>query len=149
MSDLVRFGVSIPRPLLEAFDQLIESKGYPNRSEAIRDLVRDALSEARWEAQGEGAGGIVLVYDHHKKELTDRLVEIQHDALDLVVSTLHVHLDHHRCLEVIVVRGPAERIGRLADRLRSLKGVIYCSTARIGVDQEGAAIPAPPRTASR
>lgn len=136
MSDLVRFGVSIPGPLLETFDQLIEGKGYPNRSEAIRDLVRDAISEARWEARGEGAGGIVLVYDHHKKELTDRLVEIQHDALDLVVSTLHVHLDHHRCLEVIVVRGPAERIGRLADRLRSLKGVIYCSTARIGVDEE-------------
>jgi CopG family transcriptional regulator, nickel-responsive regulator len=135
MSDLVRFGVSIPGPLLEAFDRLIESKGYPNRSEAIRDLVRDALSEARWEAQGEGAGGIVLVYDHHKKELTDRLVEIQHDSLDLVVSTLHVHLDHHRCLEVIVVRGPAERIGQLADRLRSLKGVIYCSTARIGVEE--------------
>ncbi len=134
MSDLVRFGVSIPGPLLEAFDDLIENKGYPNRSEAIRDLVRDALSEARWEAQGEGAGGIVLVYDHHKKELTDRLVEIQHGALDLVVSTLHVHLDHHRCLEVIVVRGPTDRIGRLADRLRSLKGVIYCSTARIGVD---------------
>jgi CopG family transcriptional regulator, nickel-responsive regulator len=135
MSDLVRFGVSIPGPLLEAFDRLIERKGYPNRSEAIRDLVRDTLSEARWEAQGEGAGGIVLVYDHHKKELTDRLVEIQHDSLDLVVSTLHVHLDHHRCLEVIVVRGPAERIGQLADRLRSLKGVIYCSTARIGVEE--------------
>lgn len=133
MSDLVRFGISIPGPLLEAFDQLIESKGYSTRSEAIRDLVRDALSEARWEAHGEGAGGIVLVYDHHKKELMDRLVEIQHEALDLVVSTLHVHLDHHRCLEVIVVRGQAERIGQLSDKLRSLKGVIYCSTARVGV----------------
>lgn len=133
MSDLARFGVSIPGPLLEAFDQLIESKGYSTRSEAIRDLVRDALSEARWEARGEGAGGIVLVYDHHKKELMDRLVEIQHEALDLVVSTLHVHLDHHRCLEVIVVRGQAERIGELSDRLRSLSGVIYCSTARVGV----------------
>lgn len=120
---------------MEAFDRMIKSKGYPNRSEAIRDLIRDTISEARWESRGEGAGGIVLVYDHHKKELTDRLVEIQHDALDLVVSTLHVHLDHHRCLEVIVVRGAAERIGRLADRLRSLKGVIYCSTARIGVDE--------------
>lgn len=137
MSDLVRFGVSFPGHLLEAFDQMIRSKGYPNRSEAVRDLVRDALSESRWETQGEGAGGIVLVYDHHSKELTDRLVEIQHDALDLVVSTLHVHLDHHRCLEVIVVKGHAERIGHLADRLRSLKGVIYCSTARIGVDELG------------
>lgn len=135
MSDLARFGVSIPAPLLEAFDQLIRGKGYSNRSEAIRDLVRDALSEARWEARGEGAGGIVLVYDHHKKELMDRLVEIQHEALDLVVSTLHVHLDHHRCLEVIVVRGHADRIGELSDRLRSLKGVIYCSTARVGVDE--------------
>jgi len=139
MSNLVRFGVSFPGHLLEAFDQMIRRKGYPNRSEAVRDLVRDALSESRWEAEGggEGAGGIVLVYDHHRKELTDRLVEIQHDALDLVVSTLHVHLDHNRCLEVIVVRGNAERIGHLADRLRSLKGVVYCSTARIGVDELG------------
>lgn len=139
MSELVRFGVSIEDPLLTAFDEHIQRQGYRNRSEAIRDLIRGVLSEARWEEEGEGAAGIVLVYDHHKKELTDRLVDIQHDALDLVVSTLHVHLDHDRCLEVIVARGPADRIGRLADELRSLKGVFYCSAARIGIEPNNSA----------
>jgi CopG family nickel-responsive transcriptional regulator len=128
---LIRFGVSIEKELLDDFDALIEERGYSNRSEAIRDLIRGYAAEQVWEAGGEAAGGIVLVYDHHQRELSERLVEIQHDALDIVVSNLHVHLSHHHCLEVIVVRGGAQAIETLADRLRSQKGVTHCSVARV------------------
>ncbi|MFO7767799.1 MAG: nickel-responsive transcriptional regulator NikR [bacterium] len=133
MSGLVRFGVSIEGDLLDAFDEQNRRRSYHNRSEAIRDLIRTSLAEEEWAEDGQGAGGIVVVYDHHRKELADRLVDIQHDALDIVVSNLHVHLDHHNCLEVIVVKGQAERITRLADELRSLKGVSHCSVARVGL----------------
>jgi len=133
MSRLVRFGVSIQEKLLEAFDHQRKRRSYGNRSEAIRDLIRANLAQEAWEENGEGAGAIVLVYDHHRKDLADRLVDIQHHALDVVVSNLHVHLDHHNCLEVIVVKGPANEITRLADALRSLKGVTHCSVARVGL----------------
>jgi len=131
MTDLVRFGVSIESGLLDEFDTLISERGYSNRSEAIRDLIRDYAAERDWEEGGEAAGGIVFVYDHHQRELSDRLVDIQHDALDIVVSNLHVHLSHHRCLEVIVVRGRAASIRSLVDQLRSQKGVTHCSVARV------------------
>ncbi len=131
MSDLVRFGVSIENGLLDEFDTLIQERGYSNRSEAIRDLIRAYTAEREWEEGGEAAGGIVFVYDHHQRELSERLVDIQHDALDIVVSNLHVHLSHHHCLEVIVVRGRAGAIRSLADQLRSQKGVTHCSVARV------------------
>ncbi len=131
MSDLVRFGVSIENGLLDEFDTLITERGYSNRSEAIRDLIRGYTAEREWEEGGEAAGGIVFVYDHHQRELSERLVDIQHDALDIVVSNLHVHLSHHHCLEVIVVRGRAGAIRSLADQLRSQKGVTHCSVARV------------------
>lgn len=133
MSRLVRFGVSIEEGLLDAFDKQRKRTRYSNRSEAIRDLIRASLAEEAWEENGEAAGAIVLVYDHHKMDLTDRLVDIQHDALDIVVSNLHVHLDHHHCLEVIVVKGPANEIIRLTDALRSLRGVSHSSVARVGL----------------
>jgi CopG family nickel-responsive transcriptional regulator len=131
MSDLVRFGVSIENGLLDEFDTLITERGYSNRSEAIRDLIRGYTAEREWEEGGEAAGGIVFVYDHHQRELSERLVDIQHDALDIVVSNLHVHLSHHHCLEVIVVRGRVGAIRSLADQLRSQKGVTHCSVARV------------------
>ncbi len=146
MSELVRFGVSIEEGLLEAFDDQRERRGYGNRSEAIRDLIRAGLAQEAWEENGLGAGGIVLVYDHHRKELSDRLVDIQHEALDIVVSNLHVHLDHRNCLEVIVVKGPAERITGLADALRSLKGVSHCNVARVGLLDQNSTSPASLRT---
>lgn len=121
---LSRFGVSIPTRLLERFDRLIESKGYTSRSEAIRDLIRDRLVESS--ARGGPAlvvGALVLVYDHHTRELGERLTEIQHDVGDVVISTLHVHLTHADCLEVLALRGSADRIQLLADRILSLKGV--------------------------
>lgn len=134
MSRLVRFGVSIEQRLLDAFDQQRTRRGYGNRSEIIRDLIRSSLAQEAWEENQDGAGAIVLVYDHHRKDLSNRLVDIQHDALGIVVSNLHVHLDHQNCLEVIVVRGPANEITRLADALRSLKGVSHCSVARVGLE---------------
>ena len=134
MSRLVRFGVSIERRLLDAFDRQLVRRGYGNRSEAIRDLIRESLARESWEENGAGAGAIVLVYDHHRKDLTNRLVDIQHETLGIVVSNLHVHLDHQNCLEVIVVKGRADEITRLADALRSLKGVSHCSVAPVGLD---------------
>ncbi len=134
MPGLARFGVSIEEDLLEVFDGYLAERGFANRSEAIRDLIRGRLAERDWEDRaGPVAGGIVLVYDHHKRELTDRLLDLQHDAMDVIVSNLHVHLDYHLCMEVIAVRGDAARIHRLVDGLRGLKGVHHCSVARVGL----------------
>ena len=120
-----RFGVSIPNRLLERFDGLIEEKGYSSRSEALRDLIRDFLVEAEWESDVETIGTVTLVYDHHVKELSDELNSIQHDMGKAIISTLHVHLDHHMCLEVVLVRGKSSEIRKMADRLIGTKGVVH------------------------
>lgn len=126
MAKIVRFGVSMSATLLEQFDQLVSEQGYANRSEAIRDLVRDALVTREWEeGDGEVAGTITLMYDHHTVGLSDTLTEVQHEYHDLIVSTLHVHLDDHNCLENIVVRGSPGRAKQLADQLIPIKGVIH------------------------
>lgn len=124
MSRLVRFGVSLGRDLLDRFDALVAERGYASRSEAFRDLIRGALVEEEWRGGGEVAGAVTLVYAHHKKDLVNRLTEIQHDAHDLIVSTQHIHLDHDHCLEIVAVRGRAADVRRLADSLRSVKGVL-------------------------
>ncbi|NOY44680.1 MAG: nickel-responsive transcriptional regulator NikR [Deltaproteobacteria bacterium] len=124
MADLTRFGISMDARLLERFDELIHRKGYVNRSEAIRDLVRNALVEDQWSRGDEEiVGTVTLVYDHHVRDLADKLTEHQHDHHDAIVSALHVHLDHDHCLEVVVVRGPVLRVKRLADELIGTKGV--------------------------
>ncbi len=121
---LTRFGVSLSEALLEEFDRLIEEKGYTNRSEAIRDLIREKLVEEEWQADtAEVAGTVSLVYDHHKLDLPKRLTDIQHDHHDLVLSTLHVHLDHHNCLEVLLLKGPANEVRGLGEKLASTKGI--------------------------
>jgi CopG family nickel-responsive transcriptional regulator len=120
-----RFGVSIPNRLLERFDNLIEEKGYGNRSEALRDLIRDFLVEAEWESDEETIGTVTLVYDHHVRELSDELNSIQHEMADAIISSLHVHLDHHMCLEVVVVKGKSSEIRKMADRLIGTKGVVH------------------------
>jgi CopG family nickel-responsive transcriptional regulator len=121
---LIRFGVSIEKKLLDLFDRLISKRGYRNRSEAIRDLIRDKLVEEEW-AGGtrEVVGTLTLIYDHHTRELQARMTELQHTYHAHVISTLHVHLDHHNCLEVLVVRGRPREIRALSDGLLSLKGV--------------------------
>jgi CopG family nickel-responsive transcriptional regulator len=123
-SELVRFGVAVERPLLEAFDQHLARRGYQNRSEALRDLVRAELARDAWDRGEQAIATISIIYDHHVRELTDRLVEIQHDYGDRVISTTHVHLDHDHCLEVVLAKGPANVLKRLADRLVGAKGVI-------------------------
>ena len=120
-----RFGVSIPNRLLERFDDLIEEKGYSNRSEALRDLIRDFLVEAEWESDEETIGTVTLVYDHHVKELSDELNSIQHDMGPAIISTVHVHLDHHMCMEVVLVKGKSSEIRKMADRLIGTKGVVH------------------------
>jgi len=120
-----RFGVSIPNRLLERFDGLIEEKGYSNRSEALRDLIRDFLVEAEWASDEETIGTVTLVYDHHVKELSDELNSIQHDMGPAIISTIHVHLDHHMCMEVVLVKGKSSDIRKMADRLIGTKGVVH------------------------
>lgn len=124
MGNAVRFGISIEEKLLTKYDDLIQKKGYMNRSEAIRDLIRGALVEAKWEAgEEETVGTVTLVYNHHVRDLSDKLTEQQHAHHDRIVSALHVHLDAHNCLEVLVVRGPANQVKRIADELIGVKGV--------------------------
>ena len=124
MGQIIRFGVSLDSDLLDKFDRLCADKNYTTRSEAIRDLIRNALVGQKWAEGGvELAGTVSLVYDHHHSDLAQKLTEIQHDAHDLVVSVLHVHLDHHNCLEVLVLKGDAGRIKELAERLISTRGV--------------------------
>ncbi len=125
-SSLIRFGVSIDNKLLSRFDKEIVSKGYTNRSEAIRDLIRDQLVELEW-ADGEEdvAGTLTLVYNHHTRGLSDLLTELQHSYHQLILSTMHVHLDHHNCLEILVIKGKAKEAKDVAHRLLSVKGVLH------------------------
>jgi len=124
MTDLTRFGISIDQELLSRFDRMIGDKGYANRSEAIRDLIRAALVEQEWrQDDSETVGTVTLVYDHHTRDLADKLTDHQHSHHDAIVSALHVHLDAHHCLEVVVVRGASRKVKRLADELIGTKGV--------------------------
>jgi CopG family nickel-responsive transcriptional regulator len=120
---LVRFGISLEKKLLEKFDQLIKNKNYTNRSEAFRDLIREELVKKQWQEAGAIAGAITLIYDHHKRELVNMLMDIQHDFGDIIISSQHVHLDHSNCLEIIAVKGSSQEAQKLADRLKSVKGV--------------------------
>ena len=124
MSGLTRFGVSIPDSLLGDFDRLITRKGYQNRSEAIRDLIRDSLVTEEWRAGNkEMVGTISLVYSHHTRELSRILTQMQHEHYQTILSTLHIHLDEHNCLEVLAVKGKGEEIKKIGDRLVGTKGV--------------------------
>jgi CopG family nickel-responsive transcriptional regulator len=122
-AELVRFGVAMDADLLGRFDEHLAKRGYATRSEALRDLVRAALAAAHVAGGGMAAATLTVVYDHHVRELTERLTEMQHELGERVVSTLHVHLDHDHCLEVIVLRGPAEQLQSAADRILATKGV--------------------------
>jgi CopG family nickel-responsive transcriptional regulator len=119
-----RFGVSIPDGLLRQLDRLAGQKGYTNRSEAIRDLIRGCLVEKEWSAGNAAVvGTITLVYSHEAHELSDRLTDLQHRHHQNIISTTHIHLDEHNCLEVLIVRGKSRKIKEIADRLISTKGV--------------------------
>jgi len=123
MSDLERFGISLPKDLLVKFDKVIKRKGYANRSEAIRDLMREHLVEEAIEEDKEVVGTVTIVYDHHIRDLSDKLTHIQHDYHKNIVSTTHIHLDHHNCLEVLVVKGKSGKVKGIGEKLISTKGV--------------------------
>jgi len=123
MPGLFRFGVSLPKELLNKFDELIRKRSYSNRSEAFRDLIRNELVKKEWQEGKEIAGAIILIYDHHKRELVNKLMDIQHDYQSLIVSAQHIHLDHSNCLEMIAVKGKPKDAQKLADMLKSVKGV--------------------------
>jgi len=123
MSGLFRFGISLPKDLLDKFDKITKAKNYSNRSEAFRDLIRQELVKQEWLEGDAIAGAITLIYDHHKRELVNKLTEIQHDHQKIIISTQHIHLDHDNCLEIIAVRGHPKEAQKLADTLKSVKGV--------------------------
>lgn len=123
MAKLVRFGVSLNSDLLNKFDSLLKVKNYLNRSEGIRDLIRESLIKQEWLDNREIAGAITLIYDHHKRELVNKLTEIQHDFGHLIISTQHIHLDHNNCLEIIALKGNPRQAQKLSDLLKSVKGV--------------------------
>jgi len=124
MSEITRFSVSLEDDLLDQFDRYCKQQQYATRSEAIRQLLRDTLTREAWAAESKDAAGtLTLVYDHHRPQLRDHLTKLQHDHTELVVSTLHAHLTHSLCLEVIILRGPAAKLQKIASQLRGLKGI--------------------------
>jgi CopG family transcriptional regulator, nickel-responsive regulator len=126
MADLVRFGVSIPDDLLDKFDILIAEQGYTNRSEAIRDLIRNRFVEDEWSRSEEDVvGTVTVVYNHEQSELAQKLTEIQHRKHDLIISSVHVHLDQHNCLEVLIMRGAPAEVKKAGELLISTRGVLH------------------------
>jgi CopG family nickel-responsive transcriptional regulator len=124
MGQLVRTGIAIDADLLTRFDQFVTKEGYTNRSEALRDLMRDRLVSAAIESPDAAVvGTVTLIYDHHSRLLPNRLMELQHDHHDVIIATTHAHLDHHTCLEVIIVKGQARKVQKVADLLIGAKGV--------------------------
>ena len=123
MDHLVRFGVSLDQRLLDEFDRHIKRRNYASRSEALRDLIRDNLVGQEWDDNKDTVGTITFVYDHHVRDLTSKLTDIQHDYQGRILSGMHVHLDHDHCLEVLVVKGKGSEIKKVADALVSVKGV--------------------------
>jgi len=134
---LKRFSVSLESDLLSRFDEYIGDRSYDNRSEAIRDLIRNALVVRDWEADRDVIGVISLVYNHEQPQLQKRITAAQHETHEHIVSTTHVHIDHDNCLEVIIVKGSAGSITRLADNLSAIRGVRNCSLSTSGTEGQG------------
>jgi CopG family nickel-responsive transcriptional regulator len=126
---LTRFSVSIDEELMDTFDAKITKDGCPTRSKAVGDLIRSSLVQTEWRAGDEVAGAIVLVYDHHTRDVVRKLTDMQHDCHDSIISTQHVHLDHDNCLEIVAVRGKPRVIDTILKRLKSIKGLKHVSLA--------------------
>lgn len=136
---LTRFGISIESALLAQYDKLIKKLGYKNRSEAIRDLIRDRLVQEKWNAGDEEVVGVITIsYSHHTREIAEVLTEMQHTSFRSIISTTHVHLDAHNCMEVILVRGKGRDVKKIADNLISIRGVkhgkLSVTTTQHGMD---------------
>ena len=121
---ITRFGVSIEPELLKKFDRIIKKKGYYNRSEAIRDIIRDNIIKVdTCNLDLEAVGTLTMIYDHHEGTLTNKLLDLQHNHFNEILSTTHIHIDHHNCLEVLVLKGKTGNIKKLADNIKALKGI--------------------------
>lgn len=133
-SETERFGVSMPPDLLKKFDEKIEREMYTNRSEAIRDIIRKTLVEDKWEESDENVVGVLtLVYDHEKRGISDKLNDLQHEGLPNVISSMHVHLDEHNCLETIVIEGKSKEVREISDKLISTKGVKHGNLTKTSI----------------
>ena len=136
-SQVIRFGVSADARLLESFDRIIKAKGYANRSEALRDLMRDQLVDAAWSDNDRiVVGTVTIVYDHEASELAQRLTDLQHHSHDQIISSLHVHLDERYCLEVLIIRGKGRDVKDLAEKLIGTKGVKHGKLAMSSTGQD-------------
>jgi CopG family nickel-responsive transcriptional regulator len=126
---IIRFSVSLDKGLVDEFDRKIKAERCPTRSKAVGDLIRAGFVKTEWQAGTEVAGAIVLVYDHHKRDILQRLTVVQHDCHKVIISTQHVHLDHDNCLEIVAVRGKPDEISAIVTRLRAVKGLKHVSIA--------------------
>jgi CopG family transcriptional regulator, nickel-responsive regulator len=131
---LVRFGVSLEEEILTSLDQFVIDNNFSNRSQAIRHLVEKNIIEKKWQCNNVVAGAVVMVYDHHKRDLLNKLNEIQHDYFDVILSAQHFHLSHDTCLEIIAVKGPALKLTELSDKLIGLKGIEHGKLVMSKVD---------------
>ncbi len=136
MNKLVRFGVSIEEDLHDKFNERIKKLGYENRSEAIRDLMRNSFVEDKWNRNSIVVGGISIVYDHHKRELLNKIMDLQHNYHEIIISTQHVHLTHNDCLEILITKGNALTIKELYGKIKALKGVGHVSIMQSGILSE-------------
>ena len=127
MSDVVRLSFSIEKALVERLEAMLEEGGYGNRSEFIRSMIRDRLVAQEWERNQEALGTVTIVFDHHARKLTDKLLDLQHHFKGTIMATTHLHLDLHHCAEMIMVRGRAQQIRELTDSLRQQKGVLHAT----------------------
>ncbi len=138
MSEAIRFSISTGETLLKNFDELIEKKGYGNRSEAIRELIRKFITESEWqEGDIEVVGTITLIYNHEVRQINEGLTELQHDFHSFIISSLHVHLDEHNCLEVLAVKGRGDMIRLMASKLKNVRGVKH---AKVTIGTTGKAL---------
>ena len=136
MSDLVRVSLAIERSLLKRLEKMLAAGGYTNRSEFIRDMIRQRLVEQEWQGDREAVGTITLVYDHHARLLSEKLTDLQHEHHGTILATMHVHLDEHTCVETVLARGPASRIREIADRIRRQKGVLHAALSMSSTGKE-------------
>jgi len=127
MSEVFRFGISLPKDLIDKFDKLIREKNYTNRSKAFGDLIRQELIKREWQRGKEIAGAVTLIYDHHKRELLNKITDAQHDFQKVIISTQHIHLDHNNCLEIVAIKGNPKEAQKLTDTLKSIKGVKHAT----------------------
>ena len=136
MQGIARFGVSLDKDLSVRFDNLIRKRKWKNRSEAFRKLIKKELVQDEWLKDQQTAGAIVFVYDHHKRELLNKIMHLQHDYSKLILSTQHIHLDHYNCLEVVVIKGRPSQVNELQSRLNTLKGMKCISLAMASTGKE-------------